>query len=1470
MADIPNKIQDTLQAWADAQTAQTGADEDMSRKLREAAAASLKKAFQKAKEYGQAGPLQTIKALSGKDDPFALFHQAEAIGGLGKDIAGHVAGQVNGMLQAASPVDLNKLPGMSGAFPPASAPGQGVAQFGRNIPIISDITNSAIDNFHAEMQKLGSDATVSQKVWHAGLPAAGKTIGQLTQPFKNLLTGRDADGNPLDAGSAARSMAEAGMLLDAGVGMTGGLASRMLNMEKLEGVTPKFVSKAPTSGEIAAAEQVRTLQKSEAGRQLALRAQKIRQAHQDGAAPTIAGAPETPVTADSDLMAGSSAVPLDERGHAVIADLAPKVQNLDRIYHSPTVRGHQTAEGLTRATAIPTIEMDGLDAPHIGMLEGQPTSVAGPIFDRMAQEEPDTVIPGRGPLSTADGESFNNWTRDTIAGAQAIRDEYTARTLQGEEPRIGAVMHSKNLELMQAWHDATPGGTGPDFDLQSYLDHNSGPPGAMYHSAPDADGTWKMTRAEDTTQPGIYLIRHGETYFDGASEGEEGMRQHVGRVPRVVPYEDYDSAREALPDVFKAQLSAEGILPLDVFKEASNSVIQEPLARRATLDYMRQGDPIQLAMAKVLQGPMGADMVRDLMDARGANIDDIQKAFTGAYEETSSAAGGVLGHQGNAVQHWLDQLDYTAEHGTSEEAASALLERKDLVEALGKKVDNTTTTLKNLRQANEIASGRLANGQALGGWSKVANIWSRAERLRIASMISPIRTASHIAASQFGLLGTDFMDAAFTALTNGFAKPRPGMADGPAMSSTAASGDLIGLTQGVLNTLPSKLWDVLPGAPDVLKKLGLNEAGASTVDTLLASVPTIKRQLGEGLLFDTNEHMFGRSMMLLQKASQEAGGMKGLLSEPSGYINKIGGTLENIAKIEDISAKRPGLALYNITNGLLDFKLYPNRWQEAFFRKLAFDARYRGNLANIGMSYDDALTELNRKAITETVDYSKGQDASGLKQYDVVPIRPELREALADAMVHSLRQTYAYTPEGGLFGSALAASRKLSQTVVPTSVIPGITFPRAMVNNLMWQIHHSPVNLAELFSSDFRDTLSGLKDQMDPTASRNASRKIGEAMTGLMIWNAALHMSNGGSLGYTGADGKSIDIKNGPKPWLWQMGNEKDEKGNPKYLDISSLQPFNNIWTMADHIMGWANGRGSTVTPMEAAGQLMNTNAQDAPLLHFDETLRNLGSQNQDTIIRALTQDLGQYLGGFTTVLKGMREEFAAIPPHFRSVAMAAPNSWLNLDTKTGFVRHYQSQALPDAMLAPIGSPGTLPKVDIATGQVDAEQHPVANLTGMERKPMTGFQQLLESTPGFDINQIVKRYDDPHATQLVRQAYGLMLNRPDFKGGDQQFQQFARSLAELHNPKLSGLLLKEMLPGMHQAAEAQAMLWDMAQDAADRKVPVSQGRPVHFAKELADKINVLGSDEVKSLVENFVKRGPIALQRPEQALQPTR
>lgn len=1537
------RAQDAAKALQDSLAEVVPGQDSVSEEVRRQQIKYVSDQFARAKQFGKDGILHTLDLFTGRNDPYMIPHMMEGAGdvakGLFDSIVGAAAKVTNNTLQAISPVDLNKTPGMAGVFPsPDDARAHASQAVGENIPIAGAIGKQLNDNYQEATKDLLPDATASQR-FVKGVPAAiGKTTKAILQPPISLVTGQDADGNPLNTRDATKAMIDTWMLAGGAAGAVGyglGELGEGGVTEMLEGTEPPTSLKNLRSvGEMRAAETLREQSNAEQA-----------QAALGKAAKNVVEEQKLPE--GTDLAAGGSSVPINQTGKQHATELASKVPDVDKIYYSPSLRGQQTADIIGKITSADTVPHEGFGPPQMGALEGQPSEIATPIHDNMAKAAPDQPLPGAGPLNTAPGESWQDWHDRFKAGVKDVQDAWQSRVEAGEEvPKIGVITHSKNLELLQAMTDKpdiesnVPQGemervgppklsgmqpgqpgiemvTNPDLDRQRTLIHrdeqgqptgylqfytddartgpappdhelypevyvdpaarrngvatrlydeaakqgfdlsqvsgnettpegaafvtarnrsqmidqykgnHSGDPATMYHYAPDADGSWKLSEAQDSSAPGVYFMRHGNTDWDGPI-GES----NIGKTPRQVPYGELEEGWRNTPQEWKDRYTQDKQMSTEGLSDLQRRVILDPVGRSSLLEHMNQGDAPSLAMTRILHDEqVGKDIITDMTSARGAMPGEIQDALhtvvAGVFENTKSKGGADVASFADTMQKLQTELDYQAHAATNlDDAARA------------------QSILKDLRRMSEISAGRIGDGPAAAAWSKVAGYFRKAEKLRIGSMISPIKTAANIALGQFGLLGGDFSDAAMTGLVNTFRQPFVSPTS-PLASSTNAFADLTELAKSSVARLP------LAG------RMGFDDI-TDTLDAL----PGVKKELGEGLLFDGDAHMFPRMAVLMNKAKSDA-----LLAggSPADYMSSFKKGWEKIKDNEDLHlSETPGKTLYNVANGAVDFFLAPNRWQEAGFRKLAFDARYRSNLDNIGMSYENALHELNRNEITQQpmlgkkgnvlLDEKTGQPKYS---YDVKEISPKLREAVTDALEHSLRQTYAFTPTGGMFGGMLEFA-KVSNKFLPMSMW-GPTFPRAIVNNLMWQVHHSPLGIADLLTPEFADAFMGLKDELTPEASRDASRKIGKVMTGMIQMNLALHLANGGEIN---------GWKNGPKPWLLTNG-DKDKQGKTKFWDISGQQPLNSYAVLADQIMSHVNGRPSTVSPEDVLQNIANIDASDTPIFKLDSTLRQLKGNGDGSIYKALTDDFGKYLGGFATIGRGIREEFAAIPPQWRSLAVTrGVNSMLGLDTKTGYARKYQPNALPDAMLGPLGQ--GLDKIDAMTGFQDREQHPLMALGKIERKGETPLQQLLEATPGYDPNTILKTYDDPHATMLVRQAFGSLVGDANHPyRGMRSTQDMAAALLPLNNPTLNEMFLKDALAPAKEFAEKQAMLWDMAADAKARGLDdPRKGNATHFAKEIADAVNKGKVPTTQKFIEDLVKNIKSPQPNPQQTLQP--
>lgn len=1413
---IAQAIQARITDWDRAARAETAKQASSQNLIEAANADSFKKAIDAGVTWAKQGPLQTVKALipgATTGNPISdIWESAKATAGIGYDVASHIAHQANSMLQAVSPMDLNKIPGMSGVFPEQ---GQGVVgrtdQLVNSIPIVSDLAKPFQDTskaFEEDVAKLGSDATLGAKLKRGAAPAIAKGFGPLVSPIKQLMTGKDDSGQPLDPYSATQAVEQTAMLVAPGLSMLKGVVSEGALIEALEGKgVPKELKVTHSIGEEQAAQEIKAIRKEQNNQRLVGLAKAQRKDNQ--------------IPSDSNVTSGGQAVPLNEAGLTKAQELVPALQGLDKIYSSPTLSAQQTAR-VIGASGTPSEEMAGLRAPNLGHLEGQPEAVGGPLFDRAMLESPEAPIPGQGSLNSQPGEAPAAWAKDFITSVQGLQKSFTDSEEFG--PKIGAITHGKNLELLQAYADK--GGQG-EFDLQDYLSARSGPPGSLYHFAPDYDGLWKLQETDKVGDPGLYFVRHPETDLEGSQgSGEANIGQATGSSYEKIPWDN-------LPESLTSQFDRERLLTVPQLQDIHTSLISNNAARAAIVNRYKLGDPFNVAASKVLTDPeIMKPIISDLVDTRGASFAEAQSALVDSYHNTSENFGQTGGEMSSTLRQLMDHFDYIAKSGNYDQATNAM------------------KILKDLRQASETAAGRTAGGVNLGPYSKVANILQKTERLRIASMLTPLRTAVGIAQSQFGLVGTDFMDGAFTALANGFSKPLARLQGSPQNTSTNALGDLTGLSQSVISRLNYQIpggvvkdseWLLNKVLSPFVKQVNFpGQIQPNNIDSVLAAVPPVGKRLMQGLLYDTDAHMLGQSMTMFEKGVQEkvAPTLPQGLSPSDIDYEKTGkaltGVIKDVAQLNDISLSTPGKGMYNIAKGITDLLLIPNRFQETQFRKLAFEARYRSNLSQIGMSWDDAIQELNRKEILKKVDPETGKIS-----LEARPISPELRESIVDAEIHALRQTYAYNPEGGLFGALLRYNQYMSK-VIPTSMV-GLTFPRAIVNNVLWQVHHSPAGIADILTPEYRDAFLGIGDKMTPLKSYNASRKIGEAMTGVMLMTTAMHMANGGSaFGWSTAG----------KPWLLQHDTEKDSQGNPLTHDISNLQPANNIWTIADFLMAYANGRPPRAQLGDAIGQILNVKGGNAPpIFDLSERLRNLDSPNDETLYKSLTTDLGSYLGGFAPLLQGLREEYAAVPPQFRSVILGGqPNNWLNLDTKVGFARKYQHDALPDAMLAPIGSSQTVQRINPATGQAEREEEPNLNLAHWNRRLQTPFERILAETPGEDINKLVKSYEDPHATMLVRQELGKLLWQPDAKLDSDMpkvsLQNIAMALEKLNAPAVSKLFIDRIKPELVKQAEENAIKIDAAANG---------GKPIHFVAEAAKKVNQLKQPDVQRFIEDLLR-----------------
>lgn len=218
---------------------------------------------------------------------------------------------------------------------------------------------------------------------------------------------------------------------------------------------------------------------------------------------------------------GTSEVPLTEEGlanaHQLGQQLAAK-GGVDRIMASDLGRTLTTARILNHYTRAPIVHVGPELHPwHLGSLEG--TEVTPEKLDFMhdlIRNHPNFPIAGRGPLSTEDGESFNDYRNRILPFFDARLRESIANPTE----RTALVTHGRGLKIMNAWVRA---GANQDFEIdpgEMIQDHDS--PGTVMRVS-HQPGIGIQVNDVDLHSPtplsgGVYLIRHENTPWNRQEE----------------------------------------------------------------------------------------------------------------------------------------------------------------------------------------------------------------------------------------------------------------------------------------------------------------------------------------------------------------------------------------------------------------------------------------------------------------------------------------------------------------------------------------------------------------------------------------------------------------------------------------------------------------------------------------------------------------------------------------------------------------------------------------------------------------------------------------------------------------------------------------------------------------------------------------------------------------------------------------
>lgn len=223
---------------------------------------------------------------------------------------------------------------------------------------------------------------------------------------------------------------------------------------------------------------------------------------------------------------GTSELPLTDQGVRDAHDTAIKLARkggLSEIHTSSLGRAVHTARIVSNYTHAPIVSVtDALHPWHLGSMEGQPITPEGVAYvNHLQQQEPDTPIEGRGPISTADGESFNAF-KERAQGA--LRDLIN-RSAAAPDRAIGVVTHYRVKKLLDAWMRKGMDPNG-DIDQDEMARHDTAQrPGTIEQLRVDEDHGPQLHDVDldspGRLQGGIYLIRHQATAWNKSTASDD-------------------------------------------------------------------------------------------------------------------------------------------------------------------------------------------------------------------------------------------------------------------------------------------------------------------------------------------------------------------------------------------------------------------------------------------------------------------------------------------------------------------------------------------------------------------------------------------------------------------------------------------------------------------------------------------------------------------------------------------------------------------------------------------------------------------------------------------------------------------------------------------------------------------------------------------------------------------------------------
>lgn len=200
---------------------------------------------------------------------------------------------------------------------------------------------------------------------------------------------------------------------------------------------------------------------------------------------------------------GSSNIPLTPEGRAQAKGMQNDLSDtFDHVFTSPEKRSIDTAKHFGRPVIL-----RGLDAWFRGGYEGQPADATKPAMARLIAH-PDTVPPGKSPISGKPGETYNQFLTHLMTAVRAVMKHFG-----GTDKRVLLVTSGGNLQAIDQMIKSGFPDTATPADLKVIAATPYWTQTGVLFLLTDKG----LKKVSDNKDSGVYCCEHSSTAFNPAS-----------------------------------------------------------------------------------------------------------------------------------------------------------------------------------------------------------------------------------------------------------------------------------------------------------------------------------------------------------------------------------------------------------------------------------------------------------------------------------------------------------------------------------------------------------------------------------------------------------------------------------------------------------------------------------------------------------------------------------------------------------------------------------------------------------------------------------------------------------------------------------------------------------------------------------------------------------------------------------------